>query len=159
MQTASFEGITFKWYEPRRSSLSSCRLNLRELPSRLAFDLSHMDVIKEPRSQADADKRGVTYWVDYDLATRECTIHRSWSQHIKTEEGWMQYCCAKAKKLDRLTNTHVPLTEVQINANYEERRMELETMICVLQKAQTARSVATRKANKLVEGLGVNFRG
>nr|WP_315129016.1 hypothetical protein [uncultured Polynucleobacter sp.] len=143
------KGFPFKHYSLERSNLNT----LRETKKRLAEELDHAlkanGVAREPRSEAEAEKIGLTYWANYDYNTLQCPSHKRVTTFIKTSEGWMRACCAVAKNLSRLPDTYVPLTEVQINIQYVERKYELELLISHLQRQRTARAQATRKAKRL----------
>lgn len=143
------KGFPFKHYSLERSNLNT----LRETKKRLAEDLDHAlkahGVAKEPRSEAEAEKIGLTYWANYDYNSLLCPTHKRVTTYFKTSEGWMRACCAVVKKLPRLPDTYIPLTEDQINVQYVERKYELELLISYVQRQRTARAVATRKAKKL----------
>ena len=102
------KGFPFKHYSLERSNLNT----LRETKKRLAEELDHAlnanGVAREPRSEAEAEKIGLTYWANYDYNTLVCPTHKRVTTYFKTWQGWMRACCAVAKNLSRLPDTYVP---------------------------------------------------
>ena len=141
-------GFPFKHYSLERSNLNT----LRETKKRLAEELDHAlnanGVAREPRSEAEAEKIGLTYWANYDYNTLVCPTHKRVTTYFKTGQGWMRACCEVAKNLSRRPDTYAPLTEDQINIQYVERKYELELLISHLQRKRTARAQAARKAKR-----------
>lgn len=139
----------FKYYSLERSNLNTLRETKKRLDEELDHALKANGVAREPRSEAEAEKIGLTYWANYDYNSLQCPSHKRVTTFIETSEGWMRACCAVAKNLSRLPDTYIPLTEDQINIQYVERKYELELLISHLQRQRTARAVATRKAKRL----------
>ncbi|WP_438979050.1 hypothetical protein [Polynucleobacter sp.] len=143
------KGFPFKYYSLERSNLNTLRETKKRLPEELDHALSANGVAREPRSEAEAEKIGVTYWANYDYTSLSCPTHKRVTAYFKTHEGWMRACCAVARNLSRLPDVYIPLTEDQINTQYVERKYELELLISYLQRKRTARAQATRKAKRL----------
>ena len=100
----------------------------------------------EMKSQAQAEARGITRWVNYN-SKLSCNKPKHYARDtfIKTPLGWMQICCSKELGLERLPNAYNEPTEQEIKAIYSDKKNELSLILEYRQRIATAKGVATRK--------------
>jgi hypothetical protein len=144
---AEIEKYHFKHYK-----LSLCMGEASTLLSNLVrsedYQINTASPNWEMKSQASADARGITRWVNYDKDL-DCKLpkHFSRSVFIKTALGWMNHCCALELGLPRLLDTYIEPTKKEIQATYAECKVELGLIVEYKQRIASIKGAATRKAN------------
>ena len=147
MTNEEIEQYPFKHYK-----LSLCLREASTLLSNLVrsedFQIYTASPNWEMKSEAQAEAKGITRWVNYDpKISCDKPRHHARGTFVKTLLGWMQLCCAKELGLERLPDTYVQPSDEQIMAIYAERKHELGLIVNYQQRLSNAKSAATRKAN------------
>lgn len=146
MKNEEIEKYHFKYY-PLELPLMKATSLLKNLLRDLEDQLGSIGANYEMKSEAQAEKRGITQWFTYD-PKQYCTQpkHFSRSSFIKTSLGWMHHCCAKDLGLPRLPDTYIEPNKEEIKNSYEDRKNELELIIQYKKRIATQKGIATKKA-------------
>lgn len=142
----------YKYYDPKRHNVSSCRLNFNELRWGKMDELHKCLPAEIPRTERCAKFDGATLYNEGIYRTEKCEHHPHIDNgdRIKTGLGWLPRCCADSMALPQLPSApskRIIRTEDEVNKEFEERGYELSLLLGMFQAERTARSVATRKAN------------